>query len=250
MRALRLPTHASPVTYLLRFRGPRDSSTVRARRCRRSRASGGPASDQDHCSTGDPPCRCALAWTRVGFLRFPGDPSCAFAPVYDPGRTDDPSPMAVSPVLPLLQREQRLQRVIDFGATARLQHLLSTLHERRCHSPCKTCFRPAGWPLPGGSSNPLDRDKRFPSGYISSSSAAAIPKAFIPDADAVSECGRQHGQARQRERTARRGHRPWHVQKLLAREPGDLTVGQQPRYSVLSWSASGRRGAVADDAGA
>src|SRR5262245_62049161 len=25
-------------------------------------------------------------------LRFPGDPSCAFAPVYDPGRTDAPSP--------------------------------------------------------------------------------------------------------------------------------------------------------------
>jgi hypothetical protein len=110
-----------------------------------------PASDQDHCSTGDPLYRCALAWTRAGPLRFPGDPSCAFAPVYDPGRTDDPSPMAVSPVLPLLQREQRLQRVIDFGATAGLQHLLSTLHERCCHHPCKTRFRLAGWPLPGGS---------------------------------------------------------------------------------------------------
>ena len=31
MRALRLPTPASPVTYLLRFRGPRDSSLLRAR---------------------------------------------------------------------------------------------------------------------------------------------------------------------------------------------------------------------------
>jgi hypothetical protein len=151
MRALRLPTRASPVTYLLCFRGPRDSSSVRARRCQRSRAGGGPASDQDHCSTGDPPCRCALAWTRVGSLRFPGDPSCAFAPVYDPGRTDDPSPMAVSPVLPLLQREQRLQRVTDFGATAGLKHVLSTLHERCCHRPCTTRFRPAGLPLPGGS---------------------------------------------------------------------------------------------------
>jgi hypothetical protein len=38
------------------------------------------------------------------------------------------------------------------------------------------------------------------------------------------------------------------VQTLLVREPGDLTVGQQPRCSVLFWSASGRRGAVADDA--
>ena len=64
-----------------------------------------------------------------GTLRFPGNPSCAFASVCDPGRTDVPSPVAVSPVLPLLQREQRLQRAIDFGATAGLQHLLSTLHE-------------------------------------------------------------------------------------------------------------------------
>ena len=31
MKALRLPIHASPVTYLLRFRGPRDSSLLRAR---------------------------------------------------------------------------------------------------------------------------------------------------------------------------------------------------------------------------
>src|SRR5580700_9737707 len=53
MRALRLPTHASPVTYLFRFRGPRDSSSVRARRCQRSRAGGGPATGQDHCSAGD-----------------------------------------------------------------------------------------------------------------------------------------------------------------------------------------------------
>jgi len=151
MRALRLPTHASPVTYLLRFRAPRDSSSVRARRRRRSRAGGGPASDQDHCSTGDPPCRCALAWTRVGSLRFPGDPSCASAPVYDPGRTDVPSPMAVSPVLPLPARRQRLQRDVNIGATAGLQHLLSTLHEWCCHHPCKTRFRLAGSPLPGGS---------------------------------------------------------------------------------------------------
>src|SRR5215471_4052128 len=52
MRALRLPTHASPVTYLFRFRGPRDSSSVRARRCQRSRADGGPATGQDPCSAG------------------------------------------------------------------------------------------------------------------------------------------------------------------------------------------------------
>ena len=63
MRALRLPTHASPVTYLFRFRGPRDSSSVRARRCQRSRADGGPATGQDPCSAGDPICRRTLTWT-------------------------------------------------------------------------------------------------------------------------------------------------------------------------------------------
>jgi len=41
-------------------------------------------------------CRLNLAWTRVGSLRFPGDPSCAFAPFQDPGRTDAPSPITVA----------------------------------------------------------------------------------------------------------------------------------------------------------
>ena len=39
-----------------------------------------------------PNCRLALTWARAGSLRFPGDPSCAFAPVSDPGRTVYPSP--------------------------------------------------------------------------------------------------------------------------------------------------------------
>jgi hypothetical protein len=33
-----------------------------------------------------------FVWTCVGSLRFPGDPSRAFAPVSDPGRTDGPLP--------------------------------------------------------------------------------------------------------------------------------------------------------------
>jgi hypothetical protein len=72
---------------------------------------------------------------------------------------------------------------------------------------------------------------------------------IIPDADTVPSV---EGNTDRRDNasawTIRRGRRPWHVQTLLVREPGDLTVGQQPRCSVLSWSASGRRGAVADDA--
>ena len=40
-----------------------------------------------------PDCRLALTWTCAGSPRFPGNPSCAFASVQDPGRIDDPSPV-------------------------------------------------------------------------------------------------------------------------------------------------------------
>ena len=39
-----------------------------------------------------PDCRFALTWMSAGSPRFPGDPSCAFASVHDPGRIDGPSP--------------------------------------------------------------------------------------------------------------------------------------------------------------
>src|SRR5262249_1528934 len=55
-----------------------------------------------------------------GYLRFPGNPSYAFASFHAPGRTDDPSPLVVSPVLPLLNRQQRLQRDNHIGASAGL----------------------------------------------------------------------------------------------------------------------------------
>src|SRR6516165_4133036 len=31
-----------------------------------------------------------FTWTPLGSLKYPGDPSCAFAPLLDPGRTDVP----------------------------------------------------------------------------------------------------------------------------------------------------------------
>lgn len=46
-------------------------------------------------------------------------------------------------------------------------------------------------------------------------------------ADDVSKCGRQHAPARYASvDVALRGQRPWHVQKLLEREPGDLRGGR------------------------
>ena len=51
-------------------------------------------------------------------------------------------------------------------------------------------------------------------------------------------CGRRHDRMRHRElRSALRGLRPWHVHKLLVREPGDLVIDRLH----LHRSSSGRR---------
>ena len=61
----------------------------------------------------------------------------------------------------------------------------------------------------------------------------------IPGADAVhSSEGNTDGRAIASARPTRRGLRPWHVRKLLAREPGDLWIGHRP-FGV-AWSAAGR----------
>ena len=63
----------------------------------RARLGGAPGWLEDpsgpgHLFSRPPRCRHTLTWTQAGSHRFPGDPSHAFAPVQDPGRTDDPSP--------------------------------------------------------------------------------------------------------------------------------------------------------------
>lgn len=47
-----------------------------------------------------------------------------------------------------------------------LRYLLSTLHERCCHRPCKTRFRLAGSAFSGRASNPLGHDERFLTTFI------------------------------------------------------------------------------------
>src|ERR1035437_4946786 len=67
---------------------------------------------------------------------------------------------------------------------------------------------------------------------------------LIPGADVVPLTeGNTDGCDSASAQTARRGLRHWHVRTLLAREPGDPTSDHRP----CAWSASGRRGAVADD---
>ena len=64
---------------------------------------------------------------------------------------------------------------------------------------------------------------------------------LFPDADVVLLTeGNTDGRDIASAQTVRRGRRHWHVRTLLAREPGDLTVGQQRRIVRRSWPASGR----------
>src|SRR5271165_2703402 len=100
-------------------------------------------------------------WARAGSRRFPGDPSYASALLQDPGRADKASPLAVLPTPPPAYPNRRPQRVVNLEANTGLQHLLSTLHERRRRLPCKTRFRLAGCASTGRGSNPLDRFERF-----------------------------------------------------------------------------------------
>ena len=51
--------------------------------------------------------------------------------------------------------------IYRFRGCTPLRHLLSTLHDGRCRTPCKTRFRLAGCAFAGRESNPLDRDERF-----------------------------------------------------------------------------------------
>src|SRR5499426_1279327 len=91
---------------------------------------------------------------------------------------------------------------------------------------------------PRGQQRSVDRGARRP---------AIEPRKYPrPGRRRRSADGRQYGWARYREaQTARRGRRHWHAWTLLAWEPGDLTTD---RSATAARSASGRRGAVADDA--
>ena len=104
-----------------------------------------------HCSAGDP---IAGLLSRGRERDLPGSQAIHPVPLprsRTPAESTIPCLLTVSSMLPLLPSQQRLQRNGNFGATARLQHLLPTLQECCCHHPCKARFRPAGSPLPGGS---------------------------------------------------------------------------------------------------
>jgi hypothetical protein len=148
MKALRLPTRASAVAYLFRSRRPRlppcSCSPQRSRKIGqlfRTRTLGQPGIQSPARST----------WTRMGPLRSSGDPSRAFAPFQDPGRTDVASPWTATPVLPPLPRPRRLRHWLISGLTRSFGTCCHTLHASHC---CTRARLASGWParpLPRGS---------------------------------------------------------------------------------------------------
>ena len=148
MKALRLPAHAIPVTYLFRFRAPRVSSSVRARLAAlpcRWRTDPGPG----NCSTG---CPLAGVLSRGREWDLTGSLAIHLMPLprsKTPAGSTPPHHDGVVDAAPARTTAKAPALIISRLRT-RLQHLLPTLQERRCHRPCKARFRLAGWPLPGG----------------------------------------------------------------------------------------------------
>ena len=165
MRALRLPAHASPVTYLLRFRGPRNSSSVRARCCQRSRTGWrsrvGPGSlfgRRSHLP----------AHSRVdasGTSQVPRRPILCLCLGLGPRPNRRSLAMAVSSMLPLLFRRQRLQHWSYRGY--RGASAPAVYASRVMLPPPMQDSLPAGWlAFAGRELNPLGRDEKFQSCYI------------------------------------------------------------------------------------
>ena len=103
----------------------------------------------------------SLVWTRMGSLRSSGDPSRAFAPFHDPGRTDVPSPLTVTSMLPPLPIRQRLRHWLISGLTPAASAPRCLRFALRVATRAQGSL-PAGWlAFAGRASNPLDRFERF-----------------------------------------------------------------------------------------
>src|ERR1700693_2229409 len=147
MKALRLPTRVSAVTYFVRFHRPPDTPIF---------VSAVALLEELEVPSWPgrwvPVARSAgrFKWTPVGYLRSPGDPSCAFAPLLDPGRTDVPLPWRSHRYCPRFVRQRRLRTMRISGLThaASAPALLRFAFRVATHA--QGCFRLAGWPLPGG----------------------------------------------------------------------------------------------------
>ena len=181
IRALRLPALAWPSAHWFRQPAPRvPVGFVSA--LGRSRRRAGPATDRGlDCHAGNPP---SSVYARGQEQDLPG--SLVTHPVTLRRSTtpDDPLRLAcrgASGAAPtrLTMKASSLHR---FRGCTPLRHLLSTLHDGRCRTPCKTRFRLAGCAFAGRESNPLDRDERF---QLMTSSSPGLRLAQYPFGRAV-----------------------------------------------------------------
>ena len=172
MKALRLPTRVSTVTYWF---APAAHAILLAS-CpavallKERRSPPGRGFVVAGC-----PAPASHTWTRMGSLRSSGDPSRAFAPLQDPGRTDVASPLTTTSMLPPLGRRRRLRRhlisglIRSFGTCWPTLHAGVAAHVQGSLPAGRLTF--AGW-----ESNPLDRYERFQLVFT------VIPLSCSPDA--------------------------------------------------------------------
>ena len=131
-------------------------------RHRRSRRRAGPATGRGlDFHAGNPP---SSVLTRGQVQDLPG--SLAIHPVTLRRSTtpDDPLRLAcsgASGAAPTTLNNEGVVASPISRLTPPLHHLLSTLHDARCRSPCKTRFRLAGFAFAGRESNPPGRYERF-----------------------------------------------------------------------------------------
>src|SRR6516162_41494 len=142
MKALRLPACACPVAYLFRYPGSARPSALRAR------LGGAPGWLEDpsgpgHLVSRPPSCRHTLTRTRAGSHRFPGDPSHTLPRSKTPAGPTIPHPDGVVDAAPA-QPTAKAPAIIISRLFTRLRHLLPTLHDGRCRTPCKARFRLVG----------------------------------------------------------------------------------------------------------
>src|SRR5260370_21817654 len=106
-----------PVTYLLRFRGPRRPPRFVSRSLR-SRKVEGCFAGRGHCSTGDPNCRFTLTW--IGISQVSRRSILCLCPALRPRlNRRSLASLTVSSMLPPHFPRQGLQRLMNFGALSR-----------------------------------------------------------------------------------------------------------------------------------
>jgi hypothetical protein len=142
MKALRLPTGASADAYCVRPRRPRDPPVICVRHPVDDAPEGVEAPPGPGVGCRSPAVPAHFTWTPMGSPRSPGDPSCVFAPLLDPGRTGVPLPWRSHRCCPRVGKNEGFDDT-NFGAHSRSFNTCSpTLRVSCCHSRARLA---SGW---------------------------------------------------------------------------------------------------------